>query len=348
MSTTGLVEWRQRAKGVDVYDVLYQLAILAASNHDVGCEPSDLAVDEDNKVQVVTNDSNNLAWQAPEIIFDSNPNPSSVGPNQRLFTVALMGYWMLSGRDYYTENAIDLLSLPSYVAGRSSVIDPNAVSRYPVGPFLVRWTSVDPTMRGGVEGVANFIKFMSEAIEGRARLSYVCDKGWRTAEVHSETLAIEDQLVIESGRTIDTPHGTYRVTDGLIVPYRPGQHPYTVKVTKVPTIVPGKTVYIPRAYATGREADFGTLELFLDLRYGNVHKAIPLKTSFRDLVIFIVQVNEDGSTTNLRSIKIPKPAGYAGKKYVVNVAYDAGPKALYVRLDDASGNHLEFKNLGSV
>lgn len=343
-----LTEWRQRATAEDVHDVLYQLAILAASNNSVGCEPSDLAVDDDNRVQVITYGSNNLAWQAPEVIFGSTTDPSSIGPDQRLFTVALMGYWMLSGRDYYIENAIDLLSLPSYAAGRMSIIDPNVVSGYPVGPFLARWTSVDPNMRGGIEGVADFIRFMSESIEGRARLSYSCDEGGRAVEVHSETLAIEGQLVIEGGKTIDTSRGAFRIIDSLTIPYRPGEHPYTVRVSKVPAVVPGKTVYIPKAYSTGRKADFGTLELFLDLRYGNAHKALTLKTSFTEFVIFIIQINEDGSTTNLKSIKIPKPTGYSGKEYVVNVAYDAGPKALYARLDDVSGNYLEFKNLGSV
>ena len=344
MSEQRLSEWAAGASFEDKCDVLMQLVTLAVSNSPVGNDPSEVFVGADNLVRVErASGTPNLAWQAPEILQASGSDPlASAGSNQRIFTVGLMGYWLLTGADYYAKNKIDALGLGSNVHRRSNVITEGRVAHVRMGPALVAWTSVDPTKRMG--GMDFFFTYLADYVTGTVRLSYVC----RGTVVHVETRESHGVTNLNEGDVISAADGSYRVKASRAIPYRPGTHSYKIEVTRVEAIAPGKVLYVPKAFYTGRQDDFSELVRFLDLRGESVIESIRLKMSYPDFIFTVVRQNADGSTTNLGTATVPKPQGYGGTEYVLTLLYDQPNHALYARSEDLDGHMLDGRNLGSI
>lgn len=344
MSDQVLTEWVRTASAEEKYDVLMQLMVLAMSNESVGEDPSCLLVGEDCKVSVMGSaGSPNLAWQAPEVISVVTDDPiHAAGPAQRLFTVGLLAYWALSGKDYYATRGIDAATLSDFVARRTSVIRPSDVSSIPCGDALVKWTSVNPSKR--VEGNALFLGYLQEHVPCTVVISYVS----RGSELSRDTRTATDVTRLKTGDTVDIHGARYRVSRDYSFPYRPGEHHYKVEVTRVKNVAVGKKIYIPKSFITGNQADLSTLSFFLDLSGESATKSITLKMSYPEFVYYIVGVNADGSTSNLGHAGVPKPQGFGGVEYVLTLLFDKPNGMLYARLDDTSGHLLGARNLGSI
>ena len=346
MSEKRMCEWARTATLEDKYDVVMQLAALATSNKPVGDDPASVWVSNEGMVRVDATGAPNLAWQAPEVIeaAKTSTDASPRGVEQRLYTVALLSYTLLTGKDYYAGNGIDVVTLGTYVRRRVSVMRKEHLAGIaPVADALLKWTSVKPDKR--MEGMESLFRNLPQHVPGTVRLVYV--DGNRT-QVHVETHPVTGIVSVAAGETVTTDTGAYRVQGSYSFPYRPGTHSYTVTVEKVQTVRPGKVIYIPKSFQTGRQQDSRELVSFLDVRGGSALESITLKMSYPDFVFTVVQYGADGRSTNLGTVKIPKPLGFGGSEYTLTLMFDAEYHKLYARLDDPAGHPLGGRDLGSI
>lgn len=151
MSTQTLGEWARSATPEQKCKLLLALAEQADRSMPVGCDPSEIVVEDADPscVRVTSSGSEtNLAWWPPEAV-----SPASAGAatnlelSRSLFTLGLLGYWLFTGRDYLQERGISSFDLAPYLQGRTSLIEHESVIDTPCALTLVLWTSTNPAKR---------------------------------------------------------------------------------------------------------------------------------------------------------------------------------------------------------
>lgn len=150
MSTQTLSEWARGATPEQKCELLWTLANLAEQSMPVGCDPSEIAVEDagPSRVHVTSSGSEtNLAWWPPEAVSPTSDAGTNLELSRSLFTLGLLGYWLFTGRDYLQERGISSFDLASYLQGRSSLIDYESVVDTPCASTLMFWTSTDPAKR---------------------------------------------------------------------------------------------------------------------------------------------------------------------------------------------------------
>lgn len=150
MSTQTLSEWARGATPEQKCELLWTLANLAEQSMPVGCDPSEIAVEDadPSRVHVTSSGSEtNLAWWPPEAVSPTSDAGTNLELSRSLFTLGLLGYWLFTGRDYLQERGISSFDLASYLQGRSSLIDYESVIDTPCASTLMFWTSTDPAKR---------------------------------------------------------------------------------------------------------------------------------------------------------------------------------------------------------
>lgn len=150
MSTQTLSEWARGATPEQKCKLLWTLANLAEQSMPVGCDPSEIAVEDadPSRVHVTSSGSEtNLAWWPPEAVSPTSDAGTNLELSRSLFTLGLLGYWLFTGRDYLQERGISSFDLAPYLQGRTSLIEHESVIDTPCASTLMFWTSTDPAKR---------------------------------------------------------------------------------------------------------------------------------------------------------------------------------------------------------
>lgn len=150
MSTQTLSEWARGATPEQKCELLWTLANLAEQSMPVGCDPSEIAVEDadPSRVHVTSSGSEtNLAWWPPEAVSPISDAGTNLELSRSLFTLGLLGYWLFTGRDYLQEHGISSFDLAPYLQGRTSLIEHESVIDTPCALTLVLWTSTNPAKR---------------------------------------------------------------------------------------------------------------------------------------------------------------------------------------------------------
>ena len=252
-------------KRADIYmDILLSLImIIEEESSSLPISPGAVVLDDDNHAQLKNERVEGILYNAPETIFEGADNSASA----RLFSLGLVIFYMIYGKDFYSFIKMNLLDIEFIkkrfpnclinIKGKTNGVFPEEIYQGLV-EVMKDLTAWDPGKResGKVKLIKMYSNIISDnrifLVEGDSRIGTVHCKTREDRKRFpgmGETLTIEDteigtvRCVIKPEKnryfryfsvygTLTINSSTYKLLEMIDIPYRPGEHTYTIRVSK--------------------------------------------------------------------------------------------------------------------
>lgn len=189
--------------------------------------PENITIKEDGTVSVSQEAGLNIYYAAPEIVLGKK----NADKNSGWFTLGLLAYFVINGRSYYEDKSFHIVNLQDMMANGSSLIIAQGVNEEVEDvPSLLRlsiqkFTSWAPESRA--EGVPILLRAV-EQYSAKAKISY----RYLEQTIATKTIMVGPPSAnFTTGSVVSGDDGkVYFVSENVSIPFRPGKHPYIVKV----------------------------------------------------------------------------------------------------------------------